>query len=221
MKSIILFPFVFLFAVVQLYAQSSLGIDIQTYSPTGEMNKNVSGTPAGLSFRYLRSTSDTWSFGGELGIAMYSSETYMMETSSGEIEMYEEDCFWTIHGMAQYTLFQSETVRYYAEGRVGLTNFFSDKMAEDEEYDEYDHFESHGTAFNMGIGNGLTINTGKLFTGSKGGFNIDLGVNLHSGTRTNYRNINNDDSVVSNLDEGDYRSLTHYVAYRFGVLIDL
>ena len=149
MKSIILYPFVLFLTVVQLYAQSSLGIDIQTYSPTGEMNRNVSGTPAGFSFRYLRSTSDTWSFGGELGIAMYSDETYMMETNSGEIEMFEEDCFWTIHGMAQYTIYQSETVRYYAEGRIGLTNFFSDKMAEDEEYEEYNEFKSHGTALSL------------------------------------------------------------------------
>ena len=94
-------------------------------------------------------------------------------------------------------------------------------MAEDYDDSEYDEFEFHGTAFNMGLGTGISLNTRQLLKKEKGNFHLDFGINLHFGTRSNYRNINKEDSAISNLDQGDYQSLTHYIAYRFGVLFEL
>lgn len=221
MKATFLFSLVFLIGF-SASAQWDLGVDIKVYDPVGAFNTNVNGVAGGLSLRGIRNSAiSRWSYGGELGVAMYSRDQYDVTLPSGnQIEVDEEDCFWTLHGLVQFTLFQNEAIRTYAEGRIGMTTFFSSttSLVETSEFD--DEFEFHGTAFNTGLGGGITLNTGKVFSGERNGFNLDLGVNLHSGTNTVYRDMDAVDTPAP-LDAGKFKSLTHYVGYRFGILVDL
>lgn len=204
-----------------IQAQWSLGINAKVYDPKGAFNTNVEGVAGGISFKGLRTTEGgRLSYGGELGVAMYSVETYDLEVNGGIEEVTEEDCFWTVHGVAQYTVYQNEFVRSYTEVRVGLTNFFSSILPTNEYSDYSGEFRSHGTAFNTGFGGGAAFNLGRIFKGEPNGFNIDLGVNLHSGSATNYRDRDSVDQPLT-LESGMYRSLTTYVGYRLGLMVDL
>lgn len=204
------------------FAQWNLGIDAKVYDPQGEFNTNVEGIAGGISFRGIRnSTNGRWSYGGEIGVAMYSNDQYDITTEGGrQIEVEEEDCFWTLHGLVQYTAFQNEAVRLYGEGRIGMTTFFSSTTALSGNSDFEDEFEFHGTAFNTGFGGGVTMNIGKVFTGERNPFNLDAGVAIHSGSNAVYRDMDAVDTPAP-LDAGKFRSLTHYVGYRFGLLISL
>ena len=214
--------FLFLTVASPLFAQWDLGIHAKIHDPKGSFNTNVEGIAGGLGIRALRnSNSSRWSFGGEIGVSMYSRDQYLLETSPNRFEeVEEEDCFWTVHAIVQYSLYQNEAVRVYGEARAGITTFFSTTTAVNSNSRYNGRFRLHGTAFNTGLGGGMTLNTGKIFTGSRNRINIDLGANLHSGSKTHYRDMNNVDSA-SSLDEGRFKSLTHYIAYRFGVLINL
>ncbi len=221
MKASLLVIFAFL-AGFSASAQWDLGIDLKVYDPAGEFNSNVDGVAGGLSIRGIRnSTNGRWSYGGELGVAMYSSDQYDVTLPSGnQIEVDEEDCFWTLHGLVQYTLFQNEAIRTYGEGRIGMTTFFSSTTSLVETSEFSDEFEFHGTAFNTGLGGGITLNIGKIFTGERNNFNFDAGVNVHSGTNAVYRDMDAVDTPAP-LDAGKFKSLTHYVGYRFGLLVNL
>ena len=216
--------FFFLACSISLVSQAqwNLGIDAKVYDPKGEFNQNVEGVAAGLSFRGIRnSTSGRWSYGGEIGVAMYSNDQYDVTLSSGQnIEVEEEDCFWTVHGLVQYTVFQNEAIRAYGEGRIGMTTFFSSTTALAQNTGFNDEFKFHGTAFNTGLGGGFNVNIGKVFTGERGAFSLDAGVAVHSGSNAVYRDMDAVD-VPATLDAGQFKSLTHYVGYRFGVLISL
>lgn len=204
------------------FAQWNLGIDAKVYDPQGEFNQNVAGVAGGLSFRGIRnSASGRWSYGGELGVAMYSRDQYDITTESGNrIEIEEEDCFWTLHGLVQYTIFQNEAIRTYGEGRVGMTTFFSSSIALTETTEFDDQFKFHGTAFNTGLGGGVTLNLGKVFNGERNAWNLDGGVAVHSGSNAVYRDMDAVDTPAS-FEEARFRSLTHYIGYRFGLLISL
>ncbi|MDW3195893.1 MAG: hypothetical protein R8G66_26195 [Cytophagales bacterium] len=201
-------------------AQWNFGIDVKVYDPVGEFNTNVDGVAGGLSLRGIRmSDNGRWSYGGEIGVAMYSQDQYDVTLPSGtQIEVDEEDCFWTVHGLVQYTLFQNEAIRTYGEGRIGMTTFFSSTIALTENSEFGDEFEFHGTAFNTGLGGGVTLNIGKIFTGERNEFNFDAGVNVHSGSNAVYRDMDAVDTPAP-LDAGKFKSLTHYVGYRFGLLV--
>ena len=203
-------------------AQWDLGIDIKVYDPVGEFNTNVDGVAGGVSLRGIRNSANgRWAYGGEIGVAMYSNDQYDVTLPSGtQIEVGEEDCFWTFHGLVQYTLFQNEAIRTYGEGRVGMTTFFSSTIALSETSEFDDEFEFHGTAFNTGLGGGVTLNIGKIFTGERNKFNLDAGVAVHSGSNAVYRDMDAVDTQAS-LADANFRSLTHYVGYRFGLLINL
>lgn len=220
MKASLLIILVCLFSL-SATAQWDLGIDIKVYDPVGEFNTNVDGVAGGLSLRGIRNSANgRWSYGGELGVAMYSQDQYDVTLPSGDqIEVDEEDCFWTLHGLVQYTLFQNEAIRTYGEGRVGVTTFFSSTIALTENSEFSDEFEFHGTAFNTGLGGGVTLNIGKIFTGERNEFNFDAGVAVHSGSNAVYRDMDAVDTPGS-LDDANFRSLTHYVGYRFGLLVN-
>lgn len=209
------------FVCLSASAQWDLGIDVKVYDPVGEFNTNVDGVAGGLSLRGIRNAANgRWSYGGEIGVAMYSQDQYDVTLSSGDqIEVDEEDCFWTLHGLVQYTLFQNEAIRTYGEGRVGMTTFFSSTIALTENSEFSDEFEFHGTAFNTGLGGGVTLNIGKIFKGERNEFNFDAGVAVHSGSNAVYRDMDAVDTAAS-LDDANFRSLTHYVGYRFGLLVN-
>ena len=108
-----------------------IGINLDLYGPTGRFASTLDGAiPSGFGLNYLRETHSRWSFGGELSVAMYYKSEYNLQTtSSGTVPVYEEDCFWTIRGLARYNLIETEYFSTYSEFRLGMNNFFSDVSA--------------------------------------------------------------------------------------------
>lgn len=191
--------------------ENLIGINIKVYKPISDFNKNVDNSiPAGLSFTYLRQPeTGKFSFGGELGIAMYSTNDYYVYYNSQDVKLNEEDCFWNFHGMVRYQLIRSEKFYGYLEFRAGITTFFSSTIAYDENADYPDEFKFHGTAFNTGYGGGASYKIGHRFW-------LNGGVNLHTGSKTTYRYMPESDQTIS-FEDGKYKSLTHYIDYKLGV----
>lgn len=204
----------FIFPFCAIAQQNFLGINIKVYDPISDFDKNISGSvPAGISLNYLRKPIDSrFFYGGELGIAMYSTNDYTLQYNGQNIKVNEEDCFWTIHGVVRYDIFQTDKFITYAEGRLGLTTFFSSTMPLEDNSDYEGEFSFHGTAFNTGLGGGVMYSLGKVW--------LNAGANLHSGTNSTYRYMPESNQSIT-FDEGKYKSLTHYVGYRLGVLIEL
>lgn len=202
---------------LQASAQGMFGFNVKVYQTKGDFNQNVEAVPVGFSFNYLHMIKNKFSIGGELGIAMYANNEYDFETSKGPITIYEEDCFWTLHGDFRYYFHQTPTLRTYAQARLGITTFFSEKSALEETSEYKDSFEFHGTAFNTGIGGGALINVKHLFKKETGSLNLDLGVTLHSGSSTKYRYMD-EGSLSISLNDGTYKSVTNYIDYRIGFL---
>ena len=210
-----------------LFAQGSLEINAKVYSPQGDFNRNVDHIPAGLSFSYTRPIKNSrFYWGGELGIAMYYNDQFeyelVKEGHPGEfVKVAEEDCFWTGHALARYELSSTENLRTYAEIRMGVTSFFSSRMAVEEDTPFKDEFSTHGTAFNTGLGGGIMLNPRGLLSKTKppGKLWIILGANLHSGSSVSYRFA--EGAKNQPLDEGKYKSLTHYTDFKLGLVIPL
>lgn len=212
-----------LLACVVSYGQSNLGINLKAYSPKAQFNQNVDKTPFGISFSYLRNyETSKLSWGGEFGVAMYSSDEYDIDFNGRQLRIAEEDCFFTLHGFARYDLVEKSSIKLYTEARVGLTTFFSTMDALEENSGFDGEFDFHGTAFNTGAGVGLMVNPTALFSKDhqRGNVWIDLAVNAHSGSRAAYR-MHPDGEGIYSLDDGKYRSLTHYFGYRLGVVLGL
>jgi hypothetical protein len=195
--------------------QQQLGVNIKVYDPISKFSENVGkSTPAGISVNYLRSKEESrYSFGGEFGVAMYSSNDYMLNYQGQNIEVNEEDCFWTIHGLIRYDIYRTDNLVTYAEARAGLTTFFSSTTPLEGNTGYKGAFEFHGTAFNTGLGAGIHYRVGSNIW-------LNAGANLHSGSKVGYRYMPESDQSVS-LSDGQYKSLTHYVGYRLGVSFDL
>lgn len=214
-----------LFISSVLLSQVRLGANIKVYQPMGDFNQHMGNIPAGISLSAMKQASSRFSWGGEIGVAMYTAGEYDYELSDegrpGEyIEVYEDNCFWTAHAVARYSLFKTPAFEGYAEGRVGVTSFFTNQMA----LEVNDYFESktrlHGTAFNSGFGFGLSSNVGNILSNDLDWLLVDFGVNVNSGSNTSYRNA----PAISNeysLEEGMLTSLTSYVGYRFGLIFEI
>jgi len=221
MRKAIVFATVLLTFSSLAKGQNNLGLALKAYDPKGDFNNNIDKVPVGLGLYYLHGKEDShWKFGGELGVAMYTEEEYEYLFESGNsVRMSEEDCFWTIHGMVRYYPLKERGISPYTELRLGFTTFFSTIMSLDPEYNFLDRGETHGSAFNTGLGAGVMIDPELLITkGSSGRYAIDLGVSWLSGTHSTYRNVEHATNV-NNLEEGRYHSLTGYVDYRMGFII--
>ena len=219
MKRTILTLFL-LAAAVSLKAQSGWGVSLKAYDPKAQFNRNVDHAAFGLSVSHLKTYDDSrWSWGGEFGIAMYSNDSYDIEFQGRTIGIEEEDCFFTLHGFVRYDMVDMNPFKVYSEGRVGVTTFFSTTDATLENTDFEGEFEFHGTAFNVGAGLGVMINPNALFGKDKdrGSWWIDLAVNAHSGSSARYRMLPEGPGTFT-LDDGQHRSMTHYLGYRVGVI---
>lgn len=201
-----------LVAITSLYSQENLiGLNIKVYQPISDFNNNIdSSIPAGFSFTYLRQPeTGKFSFGAELGIAMYSTNDYYTNYNGQDLKINEEDCFWNFHGLTRYQLIKTERFYGYLEFRAGITTFFSSTVAYDESANYPDEFKFHGTAFNTGYGGGASYKIGHRFW-------INGGVNFHTGTKTTYRYMPESNQSIS-FEDGKYKSLTHYIDYKLGV----
>jgi len=216
-----------LIASFQLQAQVSLGINAKVYDPTGAFNHNIDRPPGGISISSVYQKEESrLSWGGELGVAMYANERYLLDLSDhgypGEsVEVDEEDCFWTLHGFARYDLIKETNFKTFAEARIGMTTFFSSRLALEDNPRINDEFKFHGTAFNTGIGGGIAINPAGIFSKSPGRFWIEIAALYNSGSNTQYRHISESVNSQLNLEDGRYRSLTNYIDYRLGFMFTL
>jgi hypothetical protein len=155
----ILFILAFSLLTIGINAQDgseSFGVNIKVYSPKADFNNNMNKTPAGISINYLRSyQSSRISWEAEFGTAMYSSDEYTIEYAGQNLKIYEEDCFFTLHGFVRYNFYEKKGLKVYTEGRIGVTTFFSSTDAVIEDSGFEGEFDIHGSAFNLGIGAGL------------------------------------------------------------------
>ena len=149
---------------------------------------------------------------------MYSSDEYNINYAGQNLTIYEEDCFFTLHGFVRYNLYETKGLKVYTEGRIGVTTFFSSTEAVIEDTGFEDQFDIHGSAFNLGLGAGLLFNTSTLFKpdNEPGNVWINLGFNGHSGSNTSYRLLPEGSSTHS-FEDGQYESLTHYFGFKAGV----
>lgn len=223
MKKLIL-SLLLLFSVSLIEAQTSgFGINLKAYTPKAQFNDNVAKTAFGISFSYLyQPVTPRLTYGGEFGVAMYSSDEYDLDFRGRNIRIAEEDCFFTLHGFVRYDIVQKRSFSLYSEARIGVTTFFSTTEAILENTGFNGEFEFHGTAFNMGAGVGLLINPAALFTKDRepSGVWLDFAINGHSGSKASYRMHPEGEGVFS-LDDGKHRSLTHYFGYRLGVIFGI
>ena len=204
-----------------IQAQNSMAFSIKAYETKADFHKNVNALPVGFSFSYLRSIEESrFSYGGEFGVAMYNNETINVTENGTTFQVDEEDCFLTFHAFLRYDMYENNWSKVYAEARMGATTFFSSRIAEDYESDFESDFDFHGTAFNTGFGGGLLVNPASVFNKEEGGdFWLDFGVSFNSGSKANYRMAPEGNGNYS-IQDGKYRSLTHYVAYRVGFLVN-
>jgi len=203
-----------------LLGQKYFGVSYKYFNPSGDFEQNVDNDMHGIAVNMLLPLKDRsrWYIGGEIGVAMYANEEYTYQLNSGAtIDLAEEDCFWTLHGEVRYMVYQSPFIKTYLAGRLGITNFFSTIIPIKDNTGFRSRTNSHGTAFNAGLGAGIILNPGKLFNGTEGGWNIETGVNFHSGSKTSYRYMpESQQSIV--LDDGKYYSLTNYTELRIALL---
>lgn len=209
-------------------AQWSVGANIKVYDALGSFDENVNATPAGISFVGHKRGKGRLSYGGEIGVAMYTNDQYQYDlTAEGQpgrtILVDEEDCFWTAHASLRYEMFSSPSVSQYIEVRVGGTTFFSSIIALEDDHSSpfEDKFSVHGTAFNTAFGTGVTVDPQSVFSKGErqGKWLIDVGMNVHSGSVANYRNFKTAESSQLTLVDGGHKSLTNYIDYRLGVLL--
>ena len=223
LKKLIYFLLISFGTISTGYAQGVFGFNVKVYQTKGDFNKNVQAVPVGISLNYLYHIPDSkFTVGGELGVAMYANNQYDYALpSGGTTRIDEEDCFWNFHVDGRYYFYQVPAMKAYAQGRIGMTTFFSSRIALDPTAEFEDSFEFHGTAFNVGLGGGVLINFGAMFSKDKtqGNVNLDLGASVHSGTKTDYRYMAEGSQSVS-LNAGTYQSVTNYIVYRIGVIFN-
>jgi len=203
-----------------LAQKNMIGTNLKVYDPLSGFSKNIGVIPVGISVNYLRTfENNKFSVGGEMGVAMYSSNDYTMAYEGQDIYVNEEDCFWTIHATVRYDVIRTDNFITYAEARVGMTTFFSNIYAYDTNTSYPGEFSFHGTAFNSGLGGGIMIKPSYIFSQPEkpGRVWLNLGAMLNSGSNTDYRYMSEGGTSAS-LSDGQYESLTNYVGYKFGVI---
>ncbi len=228
---------VFCLLTTTMQAQWSLGLNAVISKPLGEYAQNLNSLPFGLSLNGTYKIPKTrLRVGLELGVAMYANEIYAYDlTQHGfadvSVAFDEEDCYFFYHATLRYPLTNHRVFNVYTEAHAGLSSYFSDRRAgyitSNNQSVDLAAVESldilqgkttfHGTAFNTGIGGGITIDAGALFDGKDdSGILIDCGVRFNNGSRALYRSMESS-VVVSNSEEGFYRSNTSSIFYKLGV----
>ncbi len=174
----------------------------------------------------MRSLKDSrFSYGLEVGMASYSSDEYMMDYQETKVNVIEDNGFITLHGFVRYELLDLEWTRFYGEGKIGTTLFYTSIMAAHcpvaDELEYEGEFNTQSGAFNMGLGGGVLLNPTIFFNYDKESiFWIDLGVTSYAGSLSNYNVVRNDENT-SNLKSQTNSTLTHYIDYKIGFIIIL
>ncbi|MEM9918417.1 MAG: outer membrane beta-barrel protein [Bacteroidota bacterium] len=199
------------------FAQFSGGIHFNYTSPLEEYNDNLVKDPLGftLSTYYSPTKAPLWQFGAEIGVAMYANDSYYTSLENGtRVKIDEEDCFVTYHAIVKRYLYNGKRFNPYGEFRAGGVSFFSTRFAAEEKYEDdfEDNTTFHGTAFNLGLGGGISINLIENMM-------FDLGAIYNKGTRTHYRSIEpGEGAQVMPLDFGRKESYVHSITFKLGIL---
>lgn len=200
-------------------AQNYMGIQFNYMQPLDEYKQNLDVHPKGIGLNYLFKPQifKKMYIGAQIGISMYATDTYFESVDFGDgsfqdIEVEEEDCFFSYNLVGRYYLVEDKLLNPYLEARFGGLSFFSTKMT-DEEYDEhYDNSTSfYGTSLQLGLGGGLSYHVVDNFW-------IDFNVIYNRGSRADYRNIGAADVTYRvDTDLGKFESYVHNVNYSLGV----
>ena len=219
--------FLTLLCLENLQAQEDiLSLNLKAYTPTASFNHNIQGTPLGVSAFYMHSLSNSrFSFGLEAGFAEYSREEVVTEFQGRDIQVQAVDGFFNVHGFVRYNLVDFGWTTFYGEGKIGATTFYTDyrlghcPVAEEMEYEG--EFETHGSAFNLGLGAGVMINPTVFFEYNRDSdFWIDFSVSTFSGSSSNYQVVKNDEQTKK-MTSDNRSSLTNYLDYKIGFIFKL
>ena len=203
-----------------------IGLNFNSFGAVKHFRDNITRNPLGVSINFFWAPEDKkFQYGLEYGIAMYSAKEYDYElVAEGRpgtfIPVYEEDCFMKYHLVGRYLPFDYKAITTYIEARVGLTTFFSSRTAQTETDLYDDSFDFHGTAFNTALGLGALLDIGQIIKKEAWStpFYLDIGATFNSGSRSDYRNMN-EGEIASSLEHGNYRSVTHTTNYKVGLAL--
>ena len=199
--------------------RNQMDIHFDMFAPTGAFAQTLNGSnPAGFGFNYLRRIGPRWSVGAEVGVAMYYSAEYVLQTHIGPVEMYEEDCFWTVRALARYYLVETETFKGFTEFRLGANNFFSDVSAQEEVVADVGKTVSHGNSLVAGIGLGGELGLGAVNfkSGKKGSAFVSVRTAYNFGSPTYYRSANVPSGISNDFEDHRYYSEISYIDVNLG-----
>lgn len=215
--------FLLIFGILSLSGfaqQGSLGVFFNKTLATGEFGDNLGKNPNGFIINGLYGLNNSgFSVGAELGVSMYSNRDYILETPTETINIHEEDCYYTGKAIVRYNFLRESIVSPFITGKIGFSTFFSDMMAEEETDAFENRFESHGTAFNSGVGIGLQVNLGEAFNfgSTRKPVFLDISANRNYGSLSNYRDIKSDEGATKSLENGGFSSKTSHLDFHFGI----
>jgi hypothetical protein len=198
----------------------SFGFGVDVYRPGKDLAKELDHTPGGVSFQLLMPLmfNGKLSAGADLGVAMYTGEYYDYEYEPGQtVEIFEEDCFYKVHLLLRYKLWNDKLLMPFVEARTGFTTFFSDRYPQEEVGYEGGH-STHGTAFNTGVGGGLMLNFIRLISRNAPEMMYFItSVSFINGNQADYRDMSKVE-LASSLEEGVYRSKTGMMLFNIGMI---
>lgn len=217
----LLLSLVVIFALYNLNsisAQNYIGVQFNAMQPLNDYGENIQVVPKGLSLNYMFKPKAFKHLyvGANLGVSMYATDNYNETVSHDqqniEVEISEEDCFIAYGLTARYMFVEDNKLSPYLEARLGGLSFFSTKMTEESYDDYYENSTSfHGTAFQIGMGLGLSYHViDNLW--------IDINGVYNKGSFADYRNIGSTDvELRTGNDFGKYTSYTDNLSFSFGV----
>ena len=220
MRKGIIFSAMILMTFVGQAQVARLGVYFNKTMATGEFGNNLGKNPNGIILNGMYGLKNTgFSVGGEFGVSMYSNRAYTLETATETVKIHEEDCYYTGKVIVRYNFLKNTAISPFIVGKVGFSTFFSDMVAEEETEAFENRFESHGTAFNSGVGAGLGFNISKLFNFGSQNYPIyfDCSANRNYGSVSNYRDIKSDDGATKSLNNGHFKSKTSHMDFHFGL----
>lgn len=209
----------------------STGISVMIDDALQSYGTNLKTNPVGLLLTGIYHLPNSrFSIGSDLGVAMYTNESYMEDLSDkgydgAHANVNEEDCYLAYSVFARYNLKNIGPVTPYGQVSLGGSSFFSSKEYTDISGngtpDAIDpEFDFHGTSFKTGVGGGFLLNFGQMKKEPRTSrVSLDLGVTVNNGSSATYRNIvRARTGSPSPSDAHFYNSKTNNIVYKIGAL---
>jgi hypothetical protein len=211
---------------MQIQAQGSFSLNIQSWKPKGTFAENLVGSkPGGIGLGYMKALPKhkKLSVGGTLGAVMYGYREYSIVRDTNTIRVYEDDCVLQATTEARYVFKQNAVLMPYINGRIGWNGFFShiDPMDKNTNYET--KFQWQGHAATMGLGFGTRINLFKLIfpKNTHKVLQLDLNQTYNAGTQTSYRHFKDREAPKDDLNFGVHKSATPFGSFTMGLVFQL